>query len=86
MNYLYFINSIGLLLDIIGVGLVFYFGIPNEKQLNKEGLELQAWNDVNPKIISEWRKYNFWSKFGLGLIIVGFIAQISVSIYFIFPQ
>jgi hypothetical protein len=84
MNYLYLINSIGLFFDIIGVGLVFHFGIPSGNQLNKEGLVLQAWNETHPEIISEWKKYNFWSKFGLGLIIVGFISQISVSIYFTF--
>lgn len=80
MKLAYLINIIGLCFDIVGIILIFWFGIPDGKQLNKEGLHTQAWPTFHPEVKAEWEKYNFWSKFGLGLAILGFLFQLCSTI------
>lgn len=68
------INTIGLFLDLIGVLLLFKFGLPSNVDKNGYiGLILEQ-EDENEKL--KWKKYNFWSKIGLGFILIGFILQI----------
>ena len=68
------INTIGLIFDIIGVLMLFKYGLPSE--LSKEGTVFMAFqkNDEGEK--RKWKKYHFWSKVGLLSILIGFLFQI----------
>ena len=73
------INSIGLILDILGVIILFKFGLPSN--INKNGSVGMAFIKKDESEIKKWKLYNFWSRFGLIIILLGFICQI-VSNYF----
>lgn len=80
------INSTGLVLGIAGVILIFIWG-PPQPQL-EEGINVGASEDTpiddsgktvkefNEEIRIKRRKYNLFSRFGLGLIFWGFILQL----------
>lgn len=66
-------NNIGLILDVIGAVIIFVFGISSG--LNKEGASgwiLENSNEMKKKAIF----YDWISRGGLFLIILGFIFQI----------
>ena len=72
----YTINIIGLILDIIGVILIFFFAIPSQ------GIKKDK-NDPGRSVIStnpNWYKYLKW--LGLGLVILGFSFQARSSYIF----
>ena len=68
------VNCIGLAFDIIGVILLFFFGIPSD--LNKHGRIFRVVSQIDQASIDEWKKFDILSKTGLTLIILGFIFQI----------
>lgn len=68
------INSIGLILDIIGVVILFKYGLPSE--VSKDGQVFIAASPHNEEERRKYRKFQLWSKFGLGLLVVGFGLQI----------
>jgi formate hydrogenlyase subunit 3/multisubunit Na+/H+ antiporter MnhD subunit len=68
------INSIGLVFDIIGVLLLFKFGLPSEiSKTGSIGLSLEG---TDYEEVKKWKKYNFWSKIGLLFILIGFVFQL----------
>lgn len=69
------INTIGLIFDLIGILILFKYGLPSD--VDKNGfipLILEQEDEGEKK---KWKIYNFWSKIGLGFIFVGFIFQIT---------
>ena len=72
------INSVGLFLDIIGVILLFIFGLPsrflsdgppiNTLSLGWDPDSVKQWE-------KQWKRYKFWSGLALGLLILGFVLQ-----------
>jgi hypothetical protein len=73
------INTIGLVFDLIGVLLLFKYGLPSD--ISKEGVTTLSIGTVNNEEVNKWKKYSLWSKIGLVLISIGFILQI-ISNYF----
>ena len=73
------INSIGLFLDIIGVSLLFRYGLPN--YVNPAGvvnaLEEIACSGPTPEGMKLWKRHRWLSVVGLALLIVGFALQIA---------
>jgi hypothetical protein len=68
------LNTIGLTLDILGVLLLFKFGLPSE--VRKDGGNVMLFQDTDKGQVCKWHKYNFWSRVGLSAILLGFIFQI----------
>lgn len=68
------INSIGLFLDIVGVVMLFKYGLPAD--VSKDGTVGLALQGTNHDEIKKWKKYNFWSRVALALLIIGFLLQI----------
>ncbi len=69
------VNSLGLFLDIVGVCLIFWFGLP--KWIPRDGEPLiidggTAGEDPKPKP----DRYTLGNRIGLGLLICGFILQL----------
>ena len=68
------VNCIGLTFDIVGVLILFKYGLPADVSKNGSiGLILEQ---TDKKAIDKWNKYNICSRIDLGLIIVGFLFQI----------
>ncbi|MBC7557527.1 MAG: hypothetical protein H7195_11265 [Chryseobacterium sp.] len=68
------INSIGLVFDIIGVILLFKYGLPSE--VSKTGAIGLIMEQTDESEVAKWRKYNLFSKIGLSFILVGFLFQL----------
>lgn len=69
------LNTIGLSLDLIGVVLLFFFGLT--KNISKEG-DTYIIHDMYPnkKEIKKWKIFNTASIIGFFLVILGFLFQI----------
>jgi hypothetical protein len=68
------INSFGLVLDIIGVCLVWKFGLPAE--ISRAGaMNLIAEQSDDPQI-EQGKMYDRWSKIGLSCLLMGFVFQL----------
>ena len=73
------INSIGLVLDIIGVILLFLYVLPN--YVNQAG-EVNALKEIacsgpTPEGMKLWKRHRWLSFVGLALLIGGFALQIA---------
>ena len=68
------LNSVGLSLDIIGVIILFIYGLP--KNLNEEGNSFLILEETDRDEKQKWKTYNRISKFGLPIIIIGFTLQL----------
>ncbi len=69
------INDIGLLLDIIGAVLLFKFGLP--ASIDRQGHIHIITEQVDEEEIKKGKLYDIWGKFGLGLLILGFVLQLA---------
>ncbi len=69
------ISSLGLFLDIIGISLIYKYGLPN---VVPSGGKFGASNPNEEKL------YKQQSAFGLRLIIYGFVLQIVSNYRFLF--
>jgi predicted ABC-type exoprotein transport system permease subunit len=69
------INSIGLVIDIIGVILIFYYGIT--PMIDENGTVLLAIEQEDDNLKKKAKKFNFLSRLGLILIVIGFVCQLS---------
>ncbi len=68
------VNSAGLVLDIAGIGLLFWFGLPAMMAVSGEVRVVGKHVDLEE--IREHRRYRRWSRVGLSLLILGFLLQI----------
>ncbi|HEY5405688.1 MAG TPA: hypothetical protein VIJ92_01310 [Ginsengibacter sp.] len=73
------LNCIGLTSDIIGVIMLFKYGLPSE--INKDGYTgiIMEQEDEEQKV--KWKKYNFFSYIALTLFIIGFVFQFSSNFF-----
>ena len=68
------INSVGLVLDIIGAVLLWRYGLP--ESISRDGLEIVITSKVNENEKAKAKKYDCWSKIGLSFLIAGFVLQL----------
>jgi hypothetical protein len=69
------INSLGLFCDIAGVVLLYFFGLPAHVSRSGHGAILQEQEDLAEK--ARARRYDFWARFGFGLLVIGFALQLA---------
>ncbi len=78
MTYAHSINCIGLVFDIVGVVILFYYG-PPALDITKDGHKILPFNSNNPEEIAANRavasRHSLLSKMGLGLLGLGFVLQ-----------
>ena len=67
-----FLNSLGLILDIFGAALLWYFGLP--PKVSREGAR-HLIIGKDSKEARKARKYDSLGNVGFGLLIIGFIFQ-----------
>ncbi len=68
------VNSLGLVFDIVGVILVWRFGLPDP--IDRTGAVGIAQMKVDTEQIKKGARYDCWGRIGLVLIILGFVLQI----------
>ena len=73
------LSSIGLILDIIGVILLFKFGLP--ENLSREGYDVMRFVGINEDEKRKAKLYDRWAKVALMLLVFGFALQL-ISKYF----
>lgn len=76
------LSSIGLLLDIIGVILLFLYGLPSKVKEDDRGqIYLTVGNDEEAanRERNRFKRYRFLSRFALALLIIGFSLQIIAN-------
>jgi hypothetical protein len=82
------INSIGLVANILGVGLAFFFGYPQPNHDEGVSLGLEDGTvfadgtsvaDINRQTAARKRKYMVWSRVGLSLMFLGFLLQLVAT-------
>ena len=76
----YYFNSIGLVCDILGVLLLFKFGLPSEVTKNGE-VEYVGGNPEEAEV-KKWYKYKRWANIALSLLILGFAFQFYANCLF----
>ena len=67
------INTVGLAFDIVGVILLFFYGLP--EPISKTGAGHLTWGE-NEEEATKWRLYKTRSCWGLALLIIGFSLQL----------
>ena len=67
-------NSFGLLLDIVGVVLIWRFGLP--EPILRSGAKYLITGMTDEKEKEKAGRFHTLSKVGLGLIIIGFVLQL----------
>ena len=68
------ISSAGLILDILGVILLFYYGLPEEISKTGRG-DLFTWGSHEEEA-KKWKRYKKRSYWGLALLVLGFSLQL----------
>ena len=66
------VSTIGLTLDIVGVAIVFRYGLPEEMPEPA----VPTWGGTPAETVRKKKLYPTFSRIGLGLIVVGFALQI----------
>ena len=71
------LSSIGLLLDIAGVVLLFFFGLPSDAGNSSGGMTIDMpAGDQTEGRVKKYQRYKTLSRVALGLLLVGFLLQI----------
>ena len=71
------LNIIGLILDIMGVIILFHFGLPAD--VNRHGTTFIISEQIDKEEKAKGKKYNRLSYIALALLILGFLFQICAS-------
>jgi hypothetical protein len=77
---LYLCNSIGLIFDMIGVLLLFKYGLPSKVLEGGYGGYITEQPDKDEE--AKYKKYKTCSNVGLSFIVLGFLIQFTVSVIF----
>lgn len=72
------LNEVGLLFDIVGVVLLWRFGLP--PSVDRMGYKYIVTSDRNEAEIASAKRYDLLSHIGLGLIVVGFLLQLLSNV------
>jgi hypothetical protein len=77
-----FFSALGLLLDFIGVLILFKYGLPSKIKTLDNCLDAGDLTDAEKEqILLMNRKITIWAKWGLGMIILGFALQFAGVIF-----
>lgn len=72
------LNIVGLTLDIIGVLMLFKYGLPPE--LNRDGAIFLVCEENDEEQIRKAKRYDKYSYSALTLLVIGFLLQLLANI------
>lgn len=81
-------NTIGLIANMAGVALVFVYGFPQPSHEEGVGIGLEDGTmlpdgrtvaEYSQDIAAQKRRYLFCSRFGLALLVIGFLMQLCAT-------
>jgi hypothetical protein len=72
------VNSLGLVLDIVGAVLLWLYGIP--EPISRTGAQYLITGMTDEKTKQKAKRFHTLSKLGLGLLIVGFVLQLASNL------
>lgn len=75
MNCADIVSSTGLVMDIVGVALIFKYGLSAD--VSETGGTRLVWGGGSEDARREYRHYVRMSRVGLGLLMVGFALQLT---------
>ncbi|MFS8159415.1 MAG: hypothetical protein ACMG6E_04220 [Candidatus Roizmanbacteria bacterium] len=75
MNISNLVNSFGLIFDIVGVILLWKFGLPESIDRNGQIHLILEQTDISED--AKAKKYDFYSKIAIAFLIAGFILQLA---------
>lgn len=77
MNWADCVSSVGLSLDIVGVSLLFKYGLSSD--IRETGGQILIWpgGKSNEEADGEYRRYARMSRIALGCLVVGFALQLT---------
>ena len=78
MTYTGALNIAGLLMNLVGVILLFAFGMPF--RIRTGGYTVRVTSPVDPKKVRTERWYDVLGWLGLALIVLGTVAQIRATL------
>lgn len=70
-----YVNDLGLVFDIIGATLLFFFGLPAD--IDREGRTIMTSGERDEEEIKKGKRYDCWGRIGLGLLVIGFTLQLA---------
>ena len=76
MNSTVIVSSVGLFLDIVGVVLLFKYGLPADVREKGGTIISFGGGKRDEEAKREHRQYKRFSRIGLGFLIVGFVLQL----------
>ena len=77
MNYADIVSSMGLILDIAGVVLLFFFGLPAEVRETGGTLIAFGGGKSDEEASRKYRCHKRMSRIGLGCLVFGFSMQLA---------
>lgn len=75
VNWADCVSSAGLGLDIVGVSLLFKYGLSPD--ISESGGDVLVWGGGSEEHKKEYRHYKRMSRIALGCLVVGFALQIT---------
>ncbi len=74
VNWADCVSSVGLILDIVGVSLLFKYGLSSD--IRETGGQILTWG-VDEEVKKEYQRYKRMSRLALGCLVVGFALQLT---------
>lgn len=68
------VNSVGLVIDIVGAIMLWKYGLP--ESIDREGYEPVVVGEQDQSEVNKAKKYDCFSKIGLSMLIGGFFLQL----------
>jgi hypothetical protein len=74
------LTLVGLVLNLVGVILLFFYVLP--RRVRTDGIRgLMQGSVVHQELLKLERSWDFWSNIGLGCVIIGIVLQ-AVGVWF----
>lgn len=68
------VNSLGLLSDVVGVVLLYFYGLPTE--ISRSGAIRFIAEQTDTEELRLTRRYDRWARVGLACLLLGFLLQL----------
>jgi hypothetical protein len=78
------VNSLGLVCDVIGALLIWKYGLP--ESISRTGVIHIIAEQSDDDEIAKAKRFDYWARLGIGLLVFGFILQLVSNFIPAFPR